>query len=391
MHLRNFDDFIRFISQHKSAEKVLLRCDLNIPSSDDLTRIYSIKDTVLQVLRLGLKVVLISHYRRPKLADSGKAEFSLLNVVDCVSKVLERDVHFVETPIFDVDPKSLDSEISLLENLRFYKGEVENDRDFSDKLSKFADVYINDAFSVSHRSHASVVGIAERLPSFAGLSLQSEYESIVNVVSNIKHPFTSIVGGSKVSTKVKILQKLSKISDYLVIAGAMSNTFLGARGVRLGSSKIEPDHFATAISIMEGSGAKLVLPIDFIASPDINVPGSSYCESDLIPADYQCFDIGEKSTAAIVAILEESKTALWNGPTGAFEFEHFGTSSARIAKTLAELTETGKLVSIVGGGETVSALGKYKDKMSLVSTGGGAFLELVSGDVLPGIAVLEEK
>jgi phosphoglycerate kinase len=346
---------------------------------------------VLQILDLGMKVVLMSHYRRPKAADSEKMEFSLSNIVDCVSSVLGRDMHFVKSPILEIYPEKLDSDVSLLENLRFCNGEVENDSGFADKLASLADAYINDAFSVSHRKHASVVGVAERLPSFAGLSLQNEYESIINVASNIEHPFTSIIGGSKVSTKVKVLQKLSEISDYLIIAGAMSNTFLGARGIRLGSSKVETDHFSTAASIMESSRANVVLPVDFIASHDINVSGSSYCEAALIPDNCQCFDIGEKSTSEIIEVLTKSKTVLWNGPTGAFEFEHFGESSRKIAKSIAELTENGKLVSIVGGGETVAAVGEYKDKMSLVSTGGGAFLELISGDTLPGIAVLEKK
>jgi phosphoglycerate kinase len=389
MHLRGFEDFKQFVSQNEEVKRVMVRCDLNIPSSGDLTRVNSIKETVLEILDLGLKVVLVSHYRRPAHTDMGNPEYSLSNVVDGVSKVLGCKVQFLNSSVFEMEPVSACSDVTLLENVRFYRGEIQNSDEFAKRLAEFADVYINDAFSVSHRKHASVVGITEYLPSFAGLSLQKEVREITRIISDVKRPFTSIIGGAKVSTKIDILQKMSKISDYLMIAGAMSNTFLAARGFRLGGSKFETEHFATALDVIRESTAQIVLPCDFLASRDVNTNGSNY-GLNLVPDDCECFDIGEESIEQIINIVAKSGTVLWNGPTGAFEFANFGTSSKAIAEAIAKLTNENGLVSVIGGGETVAAVGDYKDDMSLISTGGGAFLELITGKKLPGITALEK-
>ncbi len=388
--IKNFEDFKNFIKNNGSIKRCIIRVDLNLPSDiEDLSRVYTIKDTVLSVLDLDLGAVLISHYKRPKLEDVSNPKFSLKNVVDKVSKVLEKDVYFEKSLIFDIEPSSIKSKLTLLENLRFYEGETKNDDELAKRLAKFGDVYINDAFSVSHRTHASVDAITKHLPSFAGKSLEREVKGISNVTKNIYRPFTAIIGGAKVSSKIDVLKQISQTADCLVITGAMANTFLAAKGFDMKASLIETDQFETALDILKNSIAEIILPVDFLASKDINEPGNNYIIEN-IPDGYSCFDIGNESASKIIGILKESKTLLWNGATGAFEFANFDNSSKMITQTIAELTKSGNLISVIGGGETIASIGDCKKDMTFVSTAGGAFLEFVAGYKLPGLIALEK-
>ncbi len=387
MNIRNFENFKQFASKH-GCKRCIIRCDLNLPSDiEDLSRVYAVKDTILSVASMGLRVILISHYKRPKPEDVSNPKFSLEQIVPSVSKVLGRDVAFEKHSIFDIEPSDITTPITLLENLRFYEGETKNDDTLAQRLAKFGDVYINDAFSVSHRAHSSVCAITKHLPSFAGLSMMREISGITKATEDIKRPYTAIIGGAKVSTKIDVLKKLSLDADYLVVAGAMANTFLASQGHDMKKSLIEPEQFETAREIVSKAKAEIILPTDFLVSPDLETNGVQ-CDLENIPDDCGCFDIGEKSTARIVEIIDKSQTLLWNGTLGLFECANFQYSSEIVSKHVAERTKNAGLISITGGGETIASLGKYKPDMTFVSTAGGAFLEYIAGYELPGVKVL---
>ena len=390
MNIKNFENFKQFVNEH-GCRRCIIRCDLNLPSDiEDLSRVYAVKDTVLSAADMGLQVILISHYKRPKPEDIDNPKFSLEQIVPSVKKVLGRDVTFENRSIFDIDQSEITAPITLLENLRFYAGETKNDDALAKRLAQFGDVYINDAFSVSHRAHTSVCAITRHLPSFAGLSMQREIEGITRATENIKRPYTAIIGGAKVSTKIDVLKKLSLEADYLVIAGAMANTFLAAHGHDMKKSLIEPEQFETARGIMANAKAEIILPTDFLASPNVETNGVE-CGLSSIPDDYGCFDIGEKSTARIMEIIDKSHTLLWNGTLGLFEFANFNYSSDKVSQHVAERTKNNGLISIIGGGETIASLSQYKPDMTFVSTAGGAFLEYIAGYQLPGVSVLAKN
>ena len=387
MNIKNFENFKEFVANN-NCKRCIIRCDLNLPSDiEDLSRVYAVKDTVLAVADMGLQVILISHYKRPKPEDVGTQKFSLDQIVQKVSKVLGRDVAFEKQSVFNIKASDIKEPITLLENLRFYEGETKNDDELAKCLATFGDVYINDAFSVSHRAHASVCAITKYLPSFAGLSMMREIDGITKATENIKRPYTAIIGGAKISTKIDVLKKLSLEADYLIIAGAMANTFLAAQSYDMKKSLIEPDQFDTAREIMANSKAEIILPNDFLVSQNVDINGT---HSDLnnIPDTCGCFDIGEKSTARILEIIDKSHTLLWNGTLGLFEFANFNYSTALVSQHVAECTRNAGLISIIGGGETIASLGKSKADMTFVSTAGGAFLEFIAGYKLPGIVVL---
>ena len=388
MNIKNFENFKEFVAKN-NCKRCIIRCDLNLPSDiDDLSRVYAIKDTVLSVADMGLQVILISHYKRPKPADIGNRKFSLEQIVQSVSKVLERDVSFENRSIFDIKAGDIKAPITLLENLRFYEGETNNDDNLAKCLATFGDVYINDAFSVSHRAHASVCAITKHLPSFAGLSMMREIDGITKATENIKRPYTAIIGGAKVSTKIDVLKKLSLEADYLIIAGAMANTFLAANNYDMKKSLIEPEQFDTAREIMKNAKAEIILPNDFLVSQNVETNGT-YSDLNNIPDNCGCFDIGELSTTRILEIIDKSHTLLWNGTLGLFEFANFNYSTERVSKHIAERTKNTGLISIIGGGETIASIGKYKSDMTFVSTAGGAFLEYIAGYKLPGIEALQ--
>lgn len=387
--IKGFEEFKNFVKSN-NVKRCIIRVDLNLPSDvEDLSRVYAIKDTVLNVLGLGLNVILISHYKRPKPEDKSDSKFSLKNIVEKVAKVLGVSVAFEESSVFDIEPNSINSKLTLLENLRFYEGETKNDDALAKRLAMFGDVYINDAFSVSHRAHCSVSAITKYLPSFAGMSLEREIDGISKVTQNISRPFTAIIGGSKISSKIDVLKQISQTADYLIITGAMANTFLAARGVDMKNSLVEEEQFDTALEILRNSKSEIILPTDFLASKDINQNGVN-CSKDAIPDGYSCFDIGEETSSKIIELLKKTKTLLWNGAIGAFEFANFNTSSNTITPVIADLTKAGKLISVIGGGETIASIGDYKKDMTFVSTAGGAFLEFVAGYELPGLTALDK-
>ena len=390
MKIKNFNDFKTHIANHANIKRCIIRCDFNIPSDiEDHTRIYAAKETILAVLAMNIDIVLISHYKRPAIDDIVNPKYSLVNIKDILSKILEVDVDFIKYSIFDIKPTDISSRVALLENLRFYEGETTDDDELGERLAQFGDVFINDAFSVSHRAHASVSSITKFLPSFAGISCSNEIENISKVICNIAHPYTAIIGGSKISSKINILQSISKIADYLIITGAMANTFLASQGVDMKKSLVFEDQFELARDILKNSTAKIILPTDFVASSDINQNGENFAIQD-IPDGFGCFDIGRATTNEICAIIKQSKTLLWNGAVGAFEFSNFGTASKIISEEIATQTSEHQLVSVIGGGETIASIdSKTRQKMTFVSTAGGAFLELVAGQDLPALTALE--
>ncbi|MDR1609249.1 MAG: phosphoglycerate kinase [Holosporales bacterium] len=390
MMIRDFKDFKEYVARHRHVRRCIVRADLNLPSDvEDLTKVHAIKDTVMDVLAMDLRVVLISHYKRPSAEDANDPKYSLRNVVNNVSSVVGEEVNFMGGLLFDIDPSSITAKVTMLENLRFYDGETKNDRWFAEELAKFGDIYINDAFSVSHRRHASVCAITEHLPSFAGHSMKREIDGISAVTDHIKRPFTAIIGGSKISSKMEVLKQLSQTADTLVITGAMANTFLASKDVDMKCSLVERDQLEIAAKILREAQANIMLPEDVVAAESINHAGSSY-DVTQIPDGYSCFDIGPRAIAKITGIIEKSRTLLWNGAVGAFEFSNFCEGSATVAKVVSHATRHNAIVSVIGGGETVASIGIYKDDITFISTAGGAFLEFVAGYKLPGVEALRK-
>ncbi|HKJ61628.1 MAG TPA: phosphoglycerate kinase [Hyphomicrobiales bacterium] len=383
------------------GKRVLVRADLNVPLADgkvsDATRIERFLPTVKRLAESGAKVIILSHLGRPK--GQKNPEFTLRPVAEKIAELMpERPVRFVEDCIGDQVKQAVDAmkpgDIVLLENLRFYKGEEENDPDFVAALAALGDIFVNDAFSVSHRAHASVYGLARRLPAYAGPQMMDELRAFEVVLELPKRPVAAIVGGAKVSTKIPVLTNLVSKVDILIIGGGMANTFLHAQGRQVGKSLCEPDFADTVGEIMSRAvetGCRIVLQTDAVvaAAFEPNAPSSVYAVTN-VPEDGMILDIGPKSVEDFGERLKGARTLLWNGPVGAFEIPPFGEGTFALAKLAAELTKKGGLVSVAGGGDTVAALNLagVTDDFTYVSTAGGAFLELLEGRELPGVAVL---
>lgn len=382
MAIKSYQHFLEYATQN-DVRAAIIRCDFNIPSDvQDYTRIHAIRDTILQTLNVASQVILISHYKRPT-PNIREPRYSLSNVLHPLSSILERDVCFVQDDINMINNLPNDK-IVLLENLRYYPGESKNDVSFAKQIAKFGNVYINDAFSVCHRSHASVEAITRLLPSFAGISLTHTINSLDKIVKSIERPYTAIIGGSKISTKIDALKTLSQIADNLVICGAMANVFLAANNVNMQNSLVERDYISTAASIMQESRATILLPTDFMCSESINVHGELYTT---IPENQACFDIGAQSISNICDILDQSKTVMWNGATGAFEFSNFNQSSIAIANKLSTLNA----VKVIGGGETVASIPEnIRSNVGFICTAGGAFLEYIGGKTLSGLNAISQ-
>ena len=343
----------------------------------------------------GGKLILLSHFGRPKGRDEVN---SLRPLAQSVSEHLGRPVGFAEDCIGEPAQKAIaamqNGDILLLENTRFHKGEEKNDPEFADELAKLGDLYVNDGFSVAHRAHASTEGVAHRLPAYAGRSMQAELDALSKALDNPQRPLAAIVGGAKISSKLELLGNLTKKVDYLIIGGAMANTFFAARGIKTGKSLIEKDMFSTARAIVDAARAancEIVLPTDVVIATEfkahaphrvVGISGVSDMEMIL--------DIGPRSAAKLAYQLASFKTLVWNGPFGAFELEPFNEGTNTIAKAAADLTQSGSLLTVAGGGDTVSALNQAGagDKFSYVSTAGGAFLEWLEGKELPGVEAL---
>ena len=383
-------------------KKALVRVDFNVPQSADLkvtdnTRIQAVKPTVDKILNDGGSVILMTHLGRPK----GKVseEFSLKNIVPEIEKVLGREVKFcpdcMGEDALNMTGNLKPGEILLLENLRFYNEEEAGDKDFAEKLSKYADAYVNDAFGTAHREHASTAVIAQFFPStkFFGLLMAKELEAIDKVLKSGEKPVTAILGGSKVSTKITIIENILPAIDNLIIGGGMAFTFIKALGGQIGNSLLEEDKQSLALEILEKAKAqnvKVYLPVDTILADEFNNDADRR-EADIydIPEGWMGMDAGPKSRDLFNDVILNSRTILWNGPIGVFEMPNFSAGTVALGDSIAEATKLGAF-SLVGGGDSVAFVKQfgYDDKVSYVSTGGGAMLESLEGMELPGVAAI---
>lgn len=383
-----------------TGKRVLLRADLNVPIKDgkvaDATRLERLMPTITELSSKGAKVIILSHFDRPK----GKVvpELSLKPIADALGRVLNKPVAFSADCVGPVAENAVGSlnngDILVLENTRFHAGEEENDPAFSAQLAKLGDIFVNDAFSAAHRAHASTEGVAQHLPSFAGRLMQAELKALEQALGNPERPVAAIVAGSKVSTKLDLLNNLVTKVDILVIGGAMANTFLAAQGVNVGLSLQEADLHETARQILKAAAAKgceIILPQDVVVAEkfEANAPTKVVKVSE-IPANAMALDVGPATVEAFIARLPNIKTIIWNGPLGAFETKPFDASTNALAKAIAEATKSGKIISVGGGGDTVSALklAGVQHDMTYLSTAGGAFLEWMEGRILPGVEAL---
>ncbi|APO69121.1 phosphoglycerate kinase [Rhizobium mongolense] len=386
-----------------AGKRVLVRVDLNVPVKDgkvtDTTRIERVAPTILELSKKGAKVVLLAHFGRPKEGPSPDLSLSL--IAPDVSKVLGKPVATASDSIGEAAASAVagmkDGDILLLENTRFHKGEEKNDAEFTKALAANGDIYVNDAFSAAHRAHASTEGLAHLIPAYAGRTMQQELEALEKGLGSPARPVVAIVGGAKVSTKIDLLMNLVKKVDALVIGGGMANTFLAARGTNVGKSLCEHDLGETAKQIMieaATAGCAIILPEDGVVAREFKAGAANQTvDINAIPEDAMVLDVGPKSVEVVKAWIERAQTLVWNGPLGAFEIEPFDKATVAAAKYAAERTKAGKLTSVAGGGDTVSALNHAgaADDFSYVSTAGGAFLEWMEGKVLPGVAVLSGK
>lgn len=376
---------------------VLLRLDLNVPVDEagnvtDTTRIDRAKDTVLELKEKGAKIAILSHFGRPK--GQKNSDYSLAFLPPILETQWGVKVGFVDD--CQTDPRGADSQIILMENVRFYEGEEENTPDFTSKIAGGAgDAFVNDAFSASHRAHASTEGLAHALPAYAGRALEAELKALEAALGDPDRPVAAIVGGAKISTKLDVLHNLVGKVDVLILGGGMANTFLYAAGADLGKSLCEKDMKDQALVIFEkaeAAGCNIFLPMDGKAATEFKANAVyDTVAMTAVPSDRMVLDIGDQSVAAICRVLDQCKTLVWNGPVGAFEIEPFDKGTNAIAAYAAKLCNSGDLKTIAGGGDTVAALAKAGviDSMTYVSTAGGAFLEWLEGKELPAIAALD--
>lgn len=397
MSFRTLDDL------KVKGQRVLVRADLNVPVADgkvtDATRIARQAPTIRDLAQAGARVVVLSHFDRPK----GKVvpSMSLKVLVEPLAKAVGRPVAFAEDcigPKVQAAVAALkDGEVLLLENTRFHKGEEDNDPAMAKELAALGDIYVNDAFSAAHRAHASTEGVARLLPNAAGRSMQAELTHLQKALGNPERPLLAVVGGAKVSTKIALLENLVTRVETLVIGGAMANTFLAAEGIAVGKSLYEADHLETARRIIHAaneSGAVILLPSDVVVAREFKA-GAAHRTIPVgqIAADEMVLDVGPDSIKAFENRLTGTRTLVWNGPFGAFETEPFDAGTVAAAKAVAVKTKKGQLLSVAGGGDTVAALAHagVEDDFTYVSTAGGAFLEWLEGKTLPGVEALTAK
>lgn len=384
------------------GKRVVVRSDLNVPMKDgvvtDATRIERSAQTIKELMDKGARVVVVSHFGRPK--GERVPGMSLKPVADALSKVIGAPVAFAEDcvgPAARMVVNSLvDGQVAMLENLRYHKAEEKNDPDFARELAELGDLYVNDAFSTAHRAHASTEAIAQLLPNAAGRLMQAELVALGRALEHPEKPVAAIVGGAKVSTKLDLLGNMVAKVDMLIIGGGMANTFLFAQGKDVGKSLCEKDMADTAREILkkaEAAGCTLVLPTDAVVAAEFSAGAANAVVSvDAVPADQMILDLGPASVETLKAKLAGCKTLVWNGPLGAFEIPPFDMATNAVAQAAAELTKSGSLLTVAGGGDTVGALahaGVAAD-FSYISTAGGAFLEWLEGKDLPGVAALKQ-
>ena len=383
------------------GKRALVRVDLNVPMQDgkvsDSTRIEEIVPTIIELANKGARVILLSHFGRPNGRDP---QYSLRPVVPEIARLLKLPVGFAEDCIGPMAESAIaamkDGDILCLENTRFHPEEEKNDKVFARKLAALGDIFVDDAFSAAHREHASNSAIvtASNLIAYPGRAMKSELDALARAFEYPRHPVAAIVGGAKVSTKLKLLGHLLTKVDMLIIGGAMANTFLVAQRKAVGKSLYESDLVEAARDIIDKAkslGREVVLPVDTVVAQKLaaHVP-SHVVGVDEVGENDMILDIGPRTVEHVISVLARSKTLVWNGPFGAFEYKPFDSGTIEVAEATAELTAAGKLVSFAGGGDTVAALNlaSVKHRMTHVSTGGGAFLESLEGKTLPGVEVL---
>ncbi|WP_460450551.1 phosphoglycerate kinase [Alsobacter sp. SYSU BS001988] len=385
-----------------SGKRVLLRVDLNVPMENgkvsDATRIERVLPTIREIADKGGKVILLAHFGRPKGRDLKE---TLRPVAAVVAEHLGRPVGFAEDCVGPAAKAAVDGmkpgDVVLLENTRFHPEEEKNDPAFVKALAENGDIWVNDAFSAAHRAHASTEGLGHVLPAYAGRTMQAEVEALAKALDAPQRPVLAVVGGAKVSSKLELLGNLVKKVDILVIGGGMANTFLAAQGKAVGKSLCEKDLLDTARSILEtakGAGCEIVLPADATVAAEFKAHAANRVVSvDAVGPDDMILDIGPASIETVKGKLAQAKTLVWNGPFGAFELEPFDSGTNAVAREAARLTKAGRLLSVAGGGDTVSALNHagVADDFSYVSTAGGAFLEWLEGKPLPGVEILRSR
>lgn len=390
------------------GKKVLMRADFNVPLDGDRNitddrRIKAALPTIQYILDQGASLVLMSHLGRPKFDDDNnlleecRPKFNLDPVAKRLSELLGKPVKKLDDCIGAEVKAAVDAmkpgDVVLLENVRFYKAETKNKEDFAKELASFGEIFVNDAFGTAHRAHASTEGVTHYIPGVSGFLIEKELKYLGNAVANPERPFIAILGGAKVVDKIPVINNLLEKVDGIIIGGGMAYTFLKIKGFEIGKSLFDEagvEDAKAALAKAEAKGVKIYLPVD-------NVCGKEFAnDTDIVvadnadtPADYMCMDIGPKTIAEYVEVVKSAKTVVWNGPMGCFEMDNFAAGTKAIANALAE----SDCVSIIGGGDSAAAVEKFgvADKMSHVSTGGGASLEFLEGKVLPGVAALEDK
>jgi phosphoglycerate kinase len=385
-----------------TGKRVLVRVDLNVPMEGakvtDDTRLRAMLPTVLELSDRGAIVLLLSHFGRPK--GESRPDMSTAQLVLPIHRLAGRSVRFVEDCQGPEAERAiatmLPGNIGVLENTRFHAGEQKNDPELAKAMAALADYYVDDAFSASHRAHASTEGVTHYLPSFAGRAMEAELTALERALGNPERPVAAVVGGAKVSTKLAVLGHLVGKVDHLIIGGGMANTFLAARGIAVGKSLCEHDLTGEANAIMERAdeaGCTVHLPYDVVVAKEFapNPPSLRVCNVHEVQPDEMILDVGPEAVEALSDVLKVCRTLVWNGPLGAFETPPFDAATVALAKTAAALTKEGSLVSVAGGGDTVAALNQagVTQDFSFVSTAGGAFLEWMEGRTLPGVAALE--
>ena len=383
------------------GKRALVRCDFNVPLKDgvitDDIRIVSALPTIRYLIEGGAKVILMSHLGRPD--GEPKKEFTLAPVAERLSQLLGTEVMFVSSDTV-VDDKVKEAaaalengQVMLLENVRFRKEETKNGADFAKELAQLGDFFVNDAFGTAHRAHASTAGVADYLPAVSGFLIEKEVEFLGNAVENPKRPFVAIMGGAKVGDKIPVIENLLKKVDTLIIGGGMAYTFFKSQGLEIGTSILDKDNVELAAELLkkaEAAGVKMLLPVDCVCGKEFkNDTEYAVYSREAIPADMMGLDIGPETAKLYAQAVSDAATVVWNGPMGVFEMPNFAKGTRAVAEALAESSA----VTVIGGGDSAAAVEQFglADKMTHISTGGGASLEFLEGKVLPGIAVIENK
>lgn len=383
------------------GKKVIVRCDFNVPLKEgaitDDTRITAALPTIKYLLEEGAAIILMSHLGRPK--GEANMEYTLAPVAKRLSELLETEVEFAQSPVVvdeDVKAKAAALEcgkVMLLENVRFRKEETKNGAEFAKELASLAEIFVNDAFGTAHRAHSSTAGVADYLPAVSGFLIEKEIQFLGGAVENPKRPFVAIMGGAKVGDKISVIENLLKKVDTLIIGGGMAYTFYKSMDLEIGTSILDAESIDLAAQLLkqaEEKGVKMIIPVDVVCAKEFkNETETLVCKREDMPADMMGMDIGPETIALYKEEIAKAATVVWNGPMGVFEMENFATGTLEVAKALAE----SDAITVIGGGDSAAAVEQFGlgDKMTHISTGGGASLEFLEGKELPGVAVLQDK